>query len=115
MDKINLNKNDYISFWELGRSILEIASVRFGSMIIPCFETMKPNNLPSVTMKMDFLGLREIPNFLHLSNSLEIVEDHGHRPLKRSSGIFKAERHFSIRKCSPRTNKCGLMLVLGLI
>ena len=40
-------------------------------------------------------------------------ENQGHRPLKRSSSVFKAERHFSIRKCSPRTNKCGLMQVLG--
>ena len=48
----------------------------------------------------------------YFNNRLEIVEDQGHRPLKRSSGVFKAERHFSIRKCSPRTNKCSLMLVL---
>ena len=49
----------------------------------------------------------------YFNNRLEIVENQGHRPLKGSSGVFKAERHFSIRKCSPRTNKCGLMLVLG--
>ena len=49
----------------------------------------------------------------YFNNGLEIVENQGHRPLKCSSSIFKAERHFSIRKCSPRTNKCGLVLVLG--
>src|SRR5713226_2157724 len=49
----------------------------------------------------------------YFDNGLEIMENQGHCPLKRSSGIFKAERHFSIRKYSPRKNKCGLMLVLG--
>src|SRR5713101_5837519 len=48
----------------------------------------------------------------YFDNGLEIMENQGHRPLKSSSGVFKAERHFTIRKCSPRTNKCGLMLVL---
>ena len=38
-------------------------------MIIPSFEIMKPNSLPFVTAKMDFLGLREMMNFLHLSNT----------------------------------------------
>ena len=50
----------------------------------------------------------------YFNNGLEIVENQVHCPLKRSSGVFKAERHFSIRKCSSRTNKCCLMLVLGL-
>ena len=49
----------------------------------------------------------------YLDNWLEIMENQGHYPLKCSSGIFKAKRHFSICKSSPRTNKCGLMLVLG--
>ena len=48
----------------------------------------------------------------YFNNRLEIVEDQGHRPLKSSFGVFKAERHFLICKCSPRTNKCSLMLVL---
>ena len=48
----------------------------------------------------------------YFDNGLEIMENQGHRPLKSSSGVFKAERNFSIRKCSPRTNKCSLMLVL---
>ena len=48
----------------------------------------------------------------YFDNGLEIMENQGHRPLKSSSDVFKAERHFSIRKCSPRTNKSSLMLVL---
>ena len=48
----------------------------------------------------------------YFNNGLEIVENKGHCPLKRSSGIFKAERHLPICKCSPRTNKCSLVLVL---
>ena len=48
----------------------------------------------------------------YFDNCLEIMEDQGHRPLKCSSGVFKAERHFLICKRSPRTIKCHLMLVL---
>ena len=40
------------------------------------------------------------------------MEDQGHSPLKSGSGVFKAERHFSICKGTPRTNKGSLMLVL---
>ena len=67
--KLILPKNECISFWVLGRPILEIYLVHFGSMIIPSFNTTKPNSLPCVTTKMDFLGLREMLNFLHLSNT----------------------------------------------
>ena len=49
----------------------------------------------------------------YFDNPFEIVEDQGHVPLKSSSGVLKAKRHFSICKSSPRTNKCSLMLVLG--
>ena len=48
----------------------------------------------------------------YLDNRFKIVEDQGHGPLKSSSGILKAKRHFSICKRSQRTNKCSLMLVL---
>ena len=40
------------------------------------------------------------------------MEDQGHIPLKSGSGIFKAERHLSICKGTPRKNKGSLMLVL---
>ena len=49
----------------------------------------------------------------YFDNRFEIVDDQGHSPLKISSGILKAKRHFSICKSSPRTNKCSFMLVLG--
>ena len=49
----------------------------------------------------------------YFNNRLEIVENQGHRLLKCSFDVFKAKRHFLICKCSPRTNKCILMLVLG--
>ena len=48
----------------------------------------------------------------YFDNFLEILEDQGHRPLKCSSGVFKAERHFLMCKRSPRTIKCSLVLVL---
>ena len=40
------------------------------------------------------------------------MEDQGHSPLKSGPGVFKAERHVSICKGTPRTNKGGFMLVL---
>ena len=48
----------------------------------------------------------------YFNNRLEIMEDQGHRPLKCSSGIFKAEGHLSICKGTPRKNGSSLMLVL---
>ena len=48
----------------------------------------------------------------YFDNQFEIVEDQGHGPLKSSSGVLKAKRHFLICKSSPRTNKCSLMLFL---
>ena len=47
------------------------------------------------------------------NNRFEIMEDQGHSPLKSGFGVFKAERHLSICKGTPRTNKGSLMLVLG--
>ena len=41
------------------------------------------------------------------------MEDQGHSLLKCGSDVFKAERHLSICKGTPRTNKCSFMLVLG--
>ena len=67
--KLILPKKDCIAFLELGRLILEIASVHSGSMIMPSLEMMKPKKLPSVTAKIDFFGLREIPYFLHILNT----------------------------------------------
>jgi hypothetical protein len=43
---------------------------------------------------------------------LEIVKTKGHGTLEGFSDIFKAERHFSVCKSTPWTNKCCLMLIL---
>ena len=40
------------------------------------------------------------------------MEEQGNSPLKSGSIVFKAERHLSICKGTPRTNKGSLMLVL---
>jgi hypothetical protein len=43
----------------------------------------------------------------------EIMKNESHGSLEGCSGIFQAERHFSICKCAPRTYECYLMLVFG--
>jgi hypothetical protein len=43
---------------------------------------------------------------------LEIVKSESHGMLEDCSGVFKAERHFSICKSTPRTYKCCLVLIL---
>ena len=73
--KLILPKKECIVFWEPGRQIFEIDSVFSGSMIMPSLETMKPNNLPFVTVKIDFLGLRESQfpaSFKHLFQSRQM-------------------------------------------
>jgi hypothetical protein len=45
---------------------------------------------------------------------LEIMKCEGHSSLEGFSSGFKAERNFPVRESTPRTNKCCLMLVLGL-
>ena len=48
----------------------------------------------------------------YFDNRFEIMEDQGHSPLKSCSDVFKAKRHLTICKGSPRTNKGNFMLVL---
>ena len=43
---------------------------------------------------------------------LDIIKREIHGSLEGCSGVFKAERHFSICKSTPRTYKCHLVLVL---
>ena len=50
----------------------------------------------------------------HFNNHFKIVKDQGHGPLKRSFDVFKVEGNLSICKITPRTNKCGIVLILGL-
>jgi hypothetical protein len=45
---------------------------------------------------------------------LEIVKHEGHSSLEGDFDIFKAERHLRYAKVPQRTNKCHLMLILGL-
>jgi hypothetical protein len=45
---------------------------------------------------------------------LEIVKCEGHSSLEGFSDVLKAERHLPVCECTPRENKCHLMLVLGL-
>jgi len=44
----------------------------------------------------------------------EVVEGKQHGQLKSGSIILKAKKHFHVCECTPRTNKCYFMLVLGL-
>jgi hypothetical protein len=44
---------------------------------------------------------------------LEIMESKIHGSLEGCSGVFQAERHFSVCKLAPRTYECHLMLVFG--
>ena len=49
---------------------------------------------------------------IYFNNIFKIVKDQGHGPLNCSSDVFKVEGHLRICKSSPRTNKCGLVLIL---
>jgi hypothetical protein len=45
---------------------------------------------------------------------LEIMKFEGHSSLEGCSDVLKDKRHLSVCECTPRKNKCCLMLVLGL-
>jgi hypothetical protein len=60
-------KKDCRAFLYLWRGIFLMASILEGSIEIPYFEMIWPNNMPLSTLKIDFLGLREMPYYLHLS------------------------------------------------
>jgi hypothetical protein len=66
--KLILPKKDCKYFLSLGRGIFSIASILEGSTEIPSLEMICPNKFPLSTPKIDFLGLRETPYSLHLSN-----------------------------------------------
>ena len=57
--------NDYNSFFLLCSSTFKIASTLSGSFFIPSFEIICHRSFPSLNEKLDFLGLSEIPYFLH--------------------------------------------------
>ena len=61
--KFNFPRNDWTSTLFHGSSILLISSTLFGSILMPSYEIIFPNNFPSFIEKNDFLGFREIQNF----------------------------------------------------
>jgi hypothetical protein len=60
---------DCMAFLEEGWGRLEMAWVLSGLIIIQYLETLNPRNFPCSTAKTDFLGLSEIPNLRHHSNT----------------------------------------------
>jgi hypothetical protein len=57
-----------MAFLEGGQR-LEMAWVLSGSIIIPSLETINPRKFPYSTAKTDFLGLSEMTNLRHHSNT----------------------------------------------
>ena len=50
--------------------MVKMDSILAGSILIPSLVMMCPNSFPSSKPKSVFLGFKEIPNFLHLINTL---------------------------------------------
>ena len=69
LTKFILPRKDCMAFFELRSPIFTMASILSGSSIIPSLEIIKPKSLPSVIAKFDFFRFREIPYFLHLSQT----------------------------------------------
>jgi hypothetical protein len=66
-------KNDCKDFLLTWGHTYMIYWILFGSTKIPSYETMCPKSFPLSIPKIDFLGLKEIPYFLHLSkNNYEV-------------------------------------------
>jgi hypothetical protein len=61
---------DYNYLMFLGWSIFWMASILLGSILIPYLDIICPSNFPSYKPNKVFLGLSEIPNFLHFSKTL---------------------------------------------
>jgi hypothetical protein len=58
--KFIVPRKDWMSLFDIGRDKFLMASTLFGSILTPLAETICPSNLPSLSAKLDFLGLREI-------------------------------------------------------
>jgi hypothetical protein len=43
----------------------------------------------------------------------EVMKHKIHGPLESGSSVLETKRHFSIDECTPRTNECRFVLVLG--
>ena len=67
--KFTCPKNDLTPILFDGRLNLLMASTHLGSILIPSWETIWPRSFPSITQKMDFLGLSEIPCSQNLCNT----------------------------------------------
>ena len=64
-----LLKKDQISFLDLVREMVLIASILFGSIFTPSVETMCRSSLSSFMEKVEFWGLRDNTCFLHFKNT----------------------------------------------
>lgn len=62
-------KKDLMPLQFTGRHNFYIAFTLSRLILIPFFETMCPNNFPSVTQKIEFLGFNEILCSLHLCST----------------------------------------------
>lgn len=56
----------WISFLFLGEESAWIDETLMGSMTTPSIEIIWLSNFPSLIVSRDFLGLGDIPNFLHI-------------------------------------------------
>lgn len=54
-----------MDFLLCGKGISDITLILYGYMQIPYLDTIKPRSFPSLRETNDFLGFKEIPNFLH--------------------------------------------------
>jgi len=68
--KFTFPRNYWTSTLFRGSSILIISSTLLGSILIPSWEIIFPSIFPSIIEKNEFLGFREMPNFLHFLNVL---------------------------------------------
>jgi len=68
LTKFIFPKKDFNPLTFTSGGILRMACILSGSILIPCFETMWPNNFPRVTPQKKIFGLRDSPYFRHLSN-----------------------------------------------
>ena len=49
---------------------------------------------------------------LRLNDMANVMKSIGHRTLKSGSSVLQAEREIFVRESTPRTDECGLVLIL---
>jgi hypothetical protein len=65
LKKFTFPRKDFTFFLLRRVPIFRIPSTFLGSILIHSLEIMCPNNFPSSTLKCDFFGFSDLPNFLH--------------------------------------------------